>query len=441
MIDSLGALGAACAGTILASLLACVPGLHVYSVAGLIVVLGLEFGVALPGELLAAFMLGSMVGYAVVNTIPSIFWGAPDESTAFVVLPGQRFLSEARGYEAAVLTGVGSLGGLALLLALAPAAPRLLPAVRAVVAPHLHWILAAITLFMLMSEWPKSHDRARSPAGRLRDAWRSPGMGLLTFLLSGLLGMVLFYSSVLPPEVAFQNLMPAFTGLFAVPWVLGGLLAGVRLPEQQVTEALSVTPGMAVRGVAAGTLGGLLAAFFPAVTGGLGALIAGHATAQRDDRVFLVSQGASKLVYYVGALLLFFVPGLHLTRGGMASVIGAIWQPHGPQSYWTAVGLVVTSGALAFGLLLVLGRAAAAMVSRVDSRTIAVATLSILVALVVGLTGPRGLLVALPATGIGLIPVAWGARRTNCLGVILVPLTVQMAGVGPAAAGWLGLMG
>jgi putative membrane protein len=146
-------------------------------------------------------------------------------------------------------------------------------------------------------------------------------------------------------------------------------------------------------------------------------------------------------VYYVGALLLFYVPGLHLTRGGMASMIGARWQPHGPESYWTAVGLVVTSGALAFGLLLLLSRAAAAIAGRVDARTIGVATLFILVALVVVLTGTRGLLVLLPATGIGLIPVAWGARRTNCLGVILVPLTLQMAGLGPAAARALGLIG
>ena len=39
------------------------------------------------GEVLAMFMLGLVVGYAVLNTIPSIFFGAPDDSTIFVVLP------------------------------------------------------------------------------------------------------------------------------------------------------------------------------------------------------------------------------------------------------------------------------------------------------------------------------------------------------------------
>ena len=101
-------------------------------------------------EMLAMFMLGLVIGYAVVNTIPSVFFGAPDESTLFVVLPGQRYLMQQRGFEASVLTGVGGLGGLLVLLLLAPVMPRVFPVVRVVVGPHLHWILGAIIVFMLM---------------------------------------------------------------------------------------------------------------------------------------------------------------------------------------------------------------------------------------------------------------------------------------------------
>jgi putative membrane protein len=211
------------------------------------------------------------------------------------------------------------------------------------------------------------------------------------------------------------------------------------VPRQRLATAISVSPGLVARGVGAGALGGLFAAFFPAITGGVGAFLAGHATAQRDDRVFLVSQGASKLIYYAGGFLLFFVPGLHLSRGGMAWLTGPLYTPRSGASYWMAVGAIVVSGAVAFTMLLWLGRLAAGVVSRVNYRTISVGTLLLLVALIVALTGPQGLLVAAVATGIGLIPVAWGARRTNCLGVLLVPLTLQMAGLGPAAVRWLGL--
>lgn len=44
----------------------------------------------------------------------------------------------------------------------------------------------------------------------------------------------------------------------------------------------------------------------------IGGLISGHATAQRDSRLFVMSYGTCKTVYYVGSFLLFFIPGLSL---------------------------------------------------------------------------------------------------------------------------------
>jgi putative membrane protein len=439
-VDELVLIGAALAGTVLSSLLSCLPALHIYNVAGLMVLLSVKAEGLFSGEVLAMFMLGLVVGYAVVNTIPSIFFGAPDDSTLFVVLPGQRYLMERRGFEASVLTGVGGLGGLVVLLLLAPAMPRLFPVVRAVVGPHLHWILGAILVYMVLSEWPKGSDRGRGSLAKFLDAWRSLGVGLLTLLLSGLLGLVLFYSSLVPAEMAFQNLMPAFVGLFAIPWVLQNLLSQAQVPVQQTSRSVDLSPGLIARGVGAGALGGLFAAFFPVVTGGIGGFLAGHATAQRDDRLFIVSQGASKLVYYVGAFLFFFVPGSHLTRGGMAGMLSILYTPYTPATYWLAIAATLICGALAFGLLLVLSRAAIGLVSRVDYRWVSAGTLAVLIGVVAALTGWGGLLIATVATAIGLLPVLWGSRRMNCMGVLLVPLTLQMAGLGTVAAGWLGLI-
>ncbi len=439
-VDELALIGAALAGTVLSSLLSCLPALHIYNVAGLMVLLTVKAEGLFPGEMLAMFMLGLVVGYAVVNTIPSIFFGAPDDSTLFVVLPGQRYLMERRGFEASVLTGVGGLGGLLVLLLLAPVMPRLFPVVRSVVGPHLHWILGAILVYMVLSEWPKGSDRGRSGLAKFFDAWRSLGVGLLTLFLSGLLGLVLFYSSLVPAEMAFQNLMPAFVGLFAIPWVLQNLLSQAQVPAQHASRSVDLSPGLIARGVGAGALGGLFAAFFPVVTGGIGGFLAGHATAQRDDRLFIISQGASKLVYYVGAFLFFFVPGLHLTRGGMAGMLSILYTPYTPATYWLAIAATLICGALAFGLLLVLSRAAIGLVSRVDYRWVSAGTLVLLVGVVAGLTGWGGLLIASVATAIGLLPVLWGSRRMNCMGVLLVPLTLQMAGLGTVVAGGLGLI-
>ena len=427
-------------GTLVAAVLSLVPALHVYNVAGLIVLATLGSGECVPPELLAMLLLGMTTGYAVLNSIPSIFLSAPDDSTVFVVLPGQKYVLQRRGYEAAVLTGVGGLGSIAVLALLTPVASSILPALRAILQPHLHWILWAVIAYVLLSEWPKGSDRAPAGWRRWWDGWRSLVAGLVTFLLSGFLGFILLYHSPVPVTAAYQNLLPAFVGLFAVPWILQNVLSRVELPEQHLARSVDATLGLVVRGTLAGALGGLFAAFFPVVTGGIGGLIAGHATAQRDDRLFLISQGASKVTYYVGGLLLFFVPGLHLTRGGMAWMLSSLWTAHTPHTYYLAVAAIVLSGAISFFLLLWLARVAARLVSKIPTRCISLGTLAVLLIVVTGTTGWSGLLICTAATGIGFIPILWGSRRLNCMGLLLLPIALNMVGVGGGVAGILGLV-
>jgi putative membrane protein len=80
------------------------------------------------------------------------------------------------------------------------------------------------------------------------------------------------------------------------------------------------------------------------------------------------------------------------------------------------------------------------LVTVMDYRWVSAGTLALLVGGVLVLSGWGGLLIAATATAIGLIPVLWGSRRMNCMGVLLLPLTIQMAGLGPKVAGWLGLI-
>ncbi|MBN1955550.1 MAG: tripartite tricarboxylate transporter permease [Anaerolineae bacterium] len=447
----------ATAGALLASVLSIVPALHIYNVAGLLILGTAALGPLLPPEQLALFFLGLVTSYSILNTIPSIFLSAPDDSTVFVVLPGQKYLMQQRGYEAAVLTGIGSLGGIAVLVLLTPIASRLFPALRTILQPHIHWIIWTIIAYMLISEWPKGSDRQPAGLRRWWDGWRSLTAGLVTFFLSGLLGFLLMYRSILPVNSAYQNLLPAFVGLFAVPWILQNLLARVELPPQHISHSIDATPWLFLRGTFAGALGGLFAAFFPVVTGGIGGFIAGHATAQRDDRLFIISQGASKVVYYVGGFLFFFVPGLHLTRGGMAWMLSTVWNAYTPQTYYLAVAAVLLTGTLSFFMLLLLTRLTIKIISRVHYRFISAGTLIVLLVIVAGVpalgevtgggaaldalrAGLGGLLICAVATGIGLIPVLWGSRRMNCMGVLLLPIALNMVGAGATVAGWLGLV-
>jgi len=428
-------------GSAVGSVLAVIPALHIYNVAGVLLLLVTMGKLPMTPEVMAFLFLGLIAGYAMGNTLPSVFFAAPDESMVFVVLPGQKYLLQRRGYEAVVLTGLGGVGGMLVLALLAPVASRLLPALREILQPHMAWILWTIIAYVLLSEWPKGTGRAPAGLRRCWDGWRSLIAGLTTFLLSGLLGFVLIYRSPVSLSVAYQNLLPAFVGLFAVPWVITNLLSRVELPPQHVACDLDVSWPALMQGIATGAVGGLFAAFLPIVTGGIGGFLAGHATAQRDERVFLVAQGSAKVVYYVGGFLLFFVPGLHLTRGGMAWMVSTRYTVYTPGDYYAATGCALLATVIGFLLSLALSRGLIALLGRVSYRVVSWATLGLLLTVVVAVTGLAGLVVCAVATGIGLIPVLWGSRRMNAMGVLLLPVALNMAGLGDRVAALLGLLG
>jgi putative membrane protein len=289
-----------------------------------------------------------------------------------------------------------------------------------------------------MSEWPKGGFAGPAGWRKFAESWRGPGFGLLTFLLSGALGLLLLYGSPIRVESAFQGLMPAFVGLFAVPWLAMNLVTRVRIPPQN-TRFAELGGRELARGAIAGVAGGAFAAFFPVVTGGIGGLLAGHSFAVRDDRVFLASQGASKVVYLVGCLLLFFVPGGGLTRGGAAGLLAPIHVAGDPHQYQLALASLAIAGAVALALTPLLSRAVIRLLERCGYRSISALAAVGMVAMVWAVTGWAGLAVMAVAAAIGLVPVLQGSRRLNGLGVILLPIALNMSGKGAAVAAWFGL--
>ena len=291
---------------------------------------------------------------------------------------------------------------------------------------------------VLLSEWPQGRTAGLSPGRRLWSGLRNVVAGLATFLFAGLLGLILFNRSPLPVAVAAQGLMPAFAGLFAVPWLALNAVSRVRLPPQRLSAGPLPAPAALAYGVAAGTLGGAFAAFMPVISGGIGSLLAGHALSTRSERTFLLAQGACRSVYYTGGLLLFFVPALGVARGSASSMLRIV---HTARAGDGLLALAAASIAAGLSLLLVLPatRALLRLLARHGYRRVSLAALTLLIVIVSGFGGLAGLGIMLVAAGIGLIPPLFGARRLNALGVVLLPMACAMSGLMPTVVRLLGL--
>ncbi|MCK4648818.1 tripartite tricarboxylate transporter permease [bacterium] len=427
-------------GTLIAATLSLIPALHIFNVAAFIVLIIMKTEGLIPYEALPVFMMSMVVAFSILNTVPALFLGAPDESAIWMVLPGQKYMMLGRGYEAVVLSGIGALGAIVILGLMTPISFRIFPVIKNLLRDHMFWVLTLISAYIIMSEWPKATLRPKTKLGRFIDGWKSCSAGLLTFILAGALGLIVFNKTLVPIDRAFQSITPVFVGLFAVPWVLINIISKNEIPPQYISNSVDVDANFASRGIAAGALGGAFAALFPVVTGGIGGLLAGHATAQRDDRIFIISQGASKTLYYVGAFLLLFVPALSLRRGGMAWILSPIYSPRTISEYVLALAAIAIAGGLSCILLLYYSRLIIKLITRVNYRLVSFVTLFILLGIVFAMAGPWGIFIMIPASGIGLIPVLFHSRRMNCMAVLLVPMILNMAGLGPKIVSFLRLV-
>ncbi len=430
------------AGTATGGIIAMLPSLHIYNAAGIALIIWTAAEGLIPYPAVAPYFLSLVVAFSLLNAIPMTLMGAPEESAGTSILPGTKYLMNGRGYEAVIITGIGSMMGLVILAGMTPIVLKTIPVLHNILTPHLHWIIMAVIVYMVMSEWPRDEGIGETVFQRLRHAWSNLVGGILTFVLAGILGLIVTSRTLVGPDAGFLNIMPVFVGLFAVPGAIHHLLSRKKIPRQHIPDSVELTAkDVGVSGLQ-GAIAGGMAAYIPAVTAGISGIIAGHAVARRGDRLFMVSGGVAKVLYYVGAFLLLYcisplTPG-GVGRAGLAIILKPVLQPIA-RELPLMIGVVLFSGFISFLLLLIGARWMIRVLERIDYRLIYWMTLAVLIFLVGSVTGLAGLALMAIATCIGFIPIVFHCRSSNCMAVLLVPIALNLAGYGNDVLRLLGL--
>lgn len=427
-------------GVLIGSALSIVPGLHIYSISALGVLLTMAFPSVDPLGMVMVFT-GMLVAYSIVSALTATFMGATDDSLRYSMFPSQKYLMAGRGYEASILGGMGAMGAMMILLIIAPISMYVFPVFRKLATPHMPWILIGVVAYLLQSEWPKDWG-SRSPTrlGRLKDGWASLSAGWLVFFLSMMLGFISLNVLTSSLDRAFQaTIMPAFSGFVAVPWVLTNAVARFKVPPQTVKNTIYASKKDIIRGTTTGFAGGMFSANEPMISAGVGGLLAGHSTATGGDTQFMVSGAAARFTYYVGAFFLLWVPLLHLTRKGMANISNLVFSPKSDSEFWLFVAVVAISAVLSFILLMVLSRFIAKIIPRYSYRKVSLGVLTVIVAMVLYFAGWEGLVIMTIATGIGLTQIMFRTRWANIMLGFFFPIMLNMAGVGSSIVKALGI--
>lgn len=418
-------------GFVIGVFTALIPGMHVNTVSLMLVSFQYPFLIIsditsvddyLMPLLVSSSIISVYIAQSFVNIIPATFLGVPEEGVALTMLPTHSLLLKGRGYEAICLSAMGSFFSAVVTIPLMFSLKFLLSDpvnLYASLKEIMVWIIIAVISVMILTE--------KSPRAML--------ISSTILLLSGVYGLIVLD---LPLESPFglpsSSLFPSLAGLFGLSTLLSSVLSKTSMVKQELHEPVFQREDKlsGIVSVLTGSFSGILVSIIPGVTTAIGTIIALVTRGESDERQAIITLSSVNTAVSIATIFNLFVIGK--TRSGVAVVvrnlIGAeTWKGFlPPYSLLCLLIPVVISTSLSLPITCRIGKFLSEKIGKINYQKITWAGISLIIVLVFMFSGFAGLLILLTGASIGLLPIFTGARRSSCMGILLIPLLIRFLG-------------
>lgn len=374
-----------------------IPGIHV----NLISVLVLSFSVILLQVVspvtLAVFIISLAITHSFLDSLPSIYLGAPDAGLELNVLPGHRLLHKGEGHNAITYTVIGSFGCLILCLGLFPVFLISMEKVYPLVKGSIGYILILIMIYMI------GKDKSK----RLKS--------LVAFLMAGCLGLLVFNIPNLK-----QPLFPLLSGLFGFSILLVSLMQKSVIPKQDFTKPLTISKKNVVKSVSAASGVGFIAAFLPGFGSSQAAIVATEIVGDVGDEGFLSLVGGintANMLISVGTAYI-----LDKARNGAIVAVKELLGGVTLEQMLLFLGVALIVGGVASVLALSISKVFAKYIVKVKYNLIVWTIIGFITVLTFYFDGFIGLGILFTATAIGLTTSYWNVGKNHLMGCLILPV-------------------
>ena len=381
-------------GIIAGTITGLIPGIHINLIGAFIVSSTTSFFYLINQIYLAVFIASMAITHTFVDFIPSIFLGCPDTDTELSILPGHELLNKGQGFEAIILTCYGSLAAIFILVLISIPAIFIISKIYNPLKILIPFLLITVSLFLIFSEKRKFS-------------------ALLVFLLTGFLGL----SVLNMVENSDKFLLPLLTGLFGSSMLLISIKNKSVIPKQIITKPKEK--------IMKPLLGALIASpicsFLPGLGSGQAAII-GNTISKSDIKGFLILLGATNTLVMGFSFISLYA--IARTRTGAAAAIQSITGTLSFELLILILSVVIISGIISFFIAKYLAKFFSQKLGKVNYTLISTATLIFLTIIVFIVSGFLGLMILVASTFTGIYSINLGVRRTNMMGVLLIPTIV-----------------
>lgn len=392
------------------------PGMHVNTLIPILFSLSLLLGIQ--PYYLAVLIVTTGISEIFMNFIPSIFLGAPEESTSLAVLPGHRLLLEGKGYEAIKLTVIGGIGAMMVSLIIISLFANIFTFLYEISRPYVHYLILSVVIFMIVTE--KKLKKMAS--------------ALLIILMSGLLGIIVLNSSLVSQQ---NTLFPILTGLFGLSTLMVSLSERTSIPKQIEDFSLKISRKEIIKSIVLGSFAGVIVGLLPAIGISQAAVMVQYLGRAGEARSFLVTVSGINVGNEVFSLINLFL--LSNPRSGSSVAVQRILTEVTFFDILYLIGAVCFAAGISAVLTLYLGKKVPRYLERLNYRYLCLSVIFVIVAMIFLLTGVFGLLIAFTSTAIGLLCSYLEIRHSHCMGCLLVPSIIFFSGMTPTIISLLGI--
>ena len=373
------------------------PGIHVNLISVLLLSLSPLLLSFTSATLLCVYIISLAITHSFLDSLPSIYLGAPDEAQALSVLPGHVLLHRGEGHNAILCTVIGSYGCLLLSLLVFPLFLFGMAIVYPIIDSLIGYFLIVIMAIMILREKGK----------RL--------ITLCCFLLAGALGVV-----VLSMKSLSQPLFPLLSGLFGFSIMLVSLMQKATVPAQDLSLPLQLPISSAARAVSAASLVGFVAAFLPGFGNSQAAIVANEIIRERRAETFLTLVGGintANMLISIGT-----VYALSKARNGAIVAVRELVSVVDLQMMILFLGVALVVGSIASLLTVYLSKVFSRVMSRVNYVDVIFGIILLITCLTFIFDGLVGLVILLTATCVGLMASFFGVGKNHLMGSLIVPV-------------------
>lgn len=383
-------------GFLLGVIAGLVPGIHPNTFASLMLASSPILLRYFDSHEVALVIFISSTVYSVVNIIPAVFVGVPDEDTAIAVFPAHRMVIEGDGFKAVTISSISSFLSSLLSIPFFYALIFLGESVKAVmkITPA---VLVFVLIYLVMMEGDKFGGSLAS--------WRKRSHAASILAASGILG---YFSMNTFDCEASSILFPLLSGLFAFPTLIAGMTSS-KIPEQKIAVEF---PG--IKSTLRGVLSGFFVSIFPGISSGVATAIS---VGRRDDERSYISAVSSANT--ANAILNFAILlSTGMVRSGTAQAFSELTRPN---SFSLLPVIALASSFAGLSATLLLSVPAARVFSRVNPSKLSRAVLVFLILAIYLSCGFNGIAVFSLASLIGLGTLVLKVRRIHCMGAVIIP--------------------